>query len=435
MSIALLPEFDLFGRPPVQHCVEREIVTEHRPYTTVADATSPITFHVPCNDNEYINLRDLKLRLQLQFDINKTGDTTSADWSKVAPENFLLHSFFKDIQLEIDDKLITSSQPLYSYKAMIETLIGFTPDAMKTHLQAAGWSDDATDKEHISPTRSNWITPLTSATTGKRKVIDLFGKLYLDMCFQHRALVGGSSLKLTFIPQSNKFYIHNLIEGAKITSTIKDIYLEVTRSKVTPPLREAHIAAMTKSPARYPHTRSEMKVYNLAQGIKGENLDNIVLGTLPRRAVVAFVSHAGFNGAYKLNPYNFKPYNLSYLSFHLDGESYPSRPFTPNFKDGLYLREYLSVFDAYNQWSSDSVCNFRRDTYPYGYALLAVNFSPDSSDGCLGSGHISPAKRGNLRLELKFAEALPEPVNCLIYLEYDANIEIDLDKIVRTNYM
>jgi hypothetical protein len=39
-----------------------------------------------------------------------------------------------------------------------------------------------------------------------------------------------------------------------------------------------------------------------------------------------------------------------------------------------------------------------------------------------------------MRLELKFEKALPDPVTCLLYLEYDNSVRVDYLRNVTTDY-
>jgi hypothetical protein len=41
---------------------------------------------------------------------------------------------------------------------------------------------------------------------------------------------------------------------------------------------------------------------------------------------------------------------------------------------------------------------------------------------------------GNIRIELKFAKALPEAITCFLYLKYDNSVRIDLARTVFTDF-
>jgi len=149
---------------------------------------------------------------------------------------------------------------------------------------------------------------------------------------------------------------------------------------------------------------------------------------LPRRAFVTFVNHNAFNGSYTLNPFNYQHFNLNYLAFYLNGIQYPEKAYTPDFTNGLYIREYLSLFEATNQEETDSCINIDRENFAKGNAIFAINFAPDHSSGCCATGYANPIKFGSLRLQLRFKEALQEAITVLVYLEYDSILEINQER-------
>ena len=157
-------------------------------------------------------------------------------------------------------------------------------------------------------------------------------------------------------------------------------------------------------------------------------VDNIHNGQLPKRAFVAFVDHSAFNGSTLLNPYNYQNFGLCHLAFYLNGIQYPEKPFTPDFDNNLYVREYLSLFEATNQDNIDSCITITRDKFIKGNNIFAVNFSPDLSSGCCVTGHANPLKFGSLRLQLRFKRALDKAITALIYLDYDSLLEINKER-------
>ena len=70
-----------------------------------------------------------------------------------------------------------------------------------------------------------------------------------------------------------------------------------------------------------------------------------------------------------------------------------------------------------------------------GNTLFGFNFSPDTADDCNKVGYVSPIKRGTLRIDLRFASALTETINVLVFCEYDNLIEIDITRNAITDYM
>jgi len=62
--------------------------------------------------------------------------------------------------------------------------------------------------------------------------------------------------------------------------------------------------------------------------------------------------------------------------------------------------------------------------------MLLFDVTPDRA---ASEEHTSHQDNGNVRIELKFAKALPVVITCLIYLEYDGTDLIDYKRVVTTD--
>jgi len=426
---------DLFAVPGIQYAIQANLITEHRPISTI-NSESAITFVFSTANDEYLQLKDLLLRLKLRVNLKKTGGTnpTTTEWTEVSPVNYLLHSLFKQVILTINGKIVTVAPQTYAYKAMLESIFGFSEDARKSHLTSALYSaDSSTSPDEKNAVRNKYINP--GSTTDQGKIVELIGKPHLDLSFQEKALIGGLNIKLEFIPHDPKFYL--IADTDKVLPSVEflDASLFVHRSKVSPLIVQAHERTLQKSNAKYPVCRSEVKTFTVNSGTFSANIDNIVSGQLPRRALVAIVSNSAFNGDYGKNPYNFKNYKVNYITSHIDGLQYPAVPYTPDFTSGAVTREYIGFFEALGQLSTDSVISLSRDDWINGKTIFGFNYAPDFANGCIQEGHTSPFKRGTMGLQLKFTESLSEAINVLVYLEYDNLVQIDSEKNVVTDFI
>ncbi|RWS08782.1 uncharacterized protein B4U79_15200, partial [Dinothrombium tinctorium] len=364
-GIAPLPELDLFGVPPTQTSIERDLYTEHRPIS-ILDSSYAISFIINTASDEYIQLREAMLHLVLQINLHKTDktDVTALDWSKVCPVNNFMHSIFKQIDIEINGKPITCASQTYAYKAYLNTILGFSDDAKNSQLSGVIYeSDDSTDKDKVVSARSAYITPTTVSADGMGKKLDLMGKLHIDLATQGRAILGGSQIKITLIPNDPKFYLQT--PDAKIipSVTFLNASLFVHRSKVSNAIETAHNIALDHGTVKYPYVRNEVKSFNISSGTLSANIDNVISGVLPRRVFVAFVENKSFIGDLSKNPFNFKHFNVNYISCFTDGVQFPSKPYTPNFSEELYVREYMGLFEALNQLTTDSVLCLNRKAW------------------------------------------------------------------------
>jgi len=433
--IAAPSTLDIFSLPPTQYAILSNLVTEHRSISSVT-SDSNISFVITTPRDEYINLKDLLLRLKLKVNLKKVdgGEPSLTDWNEVAPVNYLLNSLFKQVTIEINDKQITVSPQTYPYKAIFESTFGFTKDARTSFLSAAGYQEDSsTNPEVIDTIRNVLINPKHARGTGK--IVELIGKPHLDIAFQERAILGGSKIKIEFVPHEPSFYLR--ADKTKVLPTVDfiDCSLFVHRAKVSQSIVDAHESALKKAPARYPFCRNEVKTFTINSGSLSANIDNIVNGQLPRRAFVAMVTNEAFNGTFDKNPFNFQHFKVNHICSHIDGIQFPSVAYTPNFEKGIYAREYIGFFEAVNQLTTDSTISLDMKKWATGNTIFAFNFAQDFANSCIQEGHNNPRKRGSMGLQIKFGAALTETINILIYLEFDNLIQIDSDRQTYTDFM
>jgi hypothetical protein len=423
----VLPEFDVFGVPGTQAMVERDIVTEHRPIASL-DGSLSAQYEIYSPDDQYIRFDESELYVRMTITPPTLGEADK-DCKVFAVNNFM-NSLIKQLDVSIDDVPITSATQAHSYQSYFDTSFGYSKGAKNSHLSAAGWVDD----EDCKLTLAN---ALINAKIREGKEIDLMGKLSIDLAEQERALIGGSKVSIKLHFNDPKFYLRWLDKESKATEgdkfnptvTFKEATIFLHRSKVYSNLVEAQKKALTLGSAKYPITFTKIKPFTLNRGINDAVIDNIVSGDLPRRIKVALVDNVAYNGSYKHNPFYFEDFNLNHLKAVYNGYPYQSRPFNPDFKNDRYIREMMSLFKAHNQDGCDSTIPINRGNYTLGNVVYAFNFAPDLSTGCV-QGYANPIQQGTLRLELGFAEALPQTVTLLVYMEFDKIIEIDQDKNV-----
>jgi len=77
-----LPEYDLYGVPPTQLIVDRDITTEHRPISVINDSSSPIQFEIHTAVDEYINLSKSEIKISMKISISKANLGTDKDVKK-----------------------------------------------------------------------------------------------------------------------------------------------------------------------------------------------------------------------------------------------------------------------------------------------------------------------------------------------------------------
>src|SRR5215469_18321246 len=159
---------------------------------------------------------------------------------------------------------------------------------------------------------------------------------------------------------------------------ILDANLLIRRVKISPGVLLALARMLSKTTAKYPLTRVEVKTFTIHAGLVGESIDNLILGQLPKRLIVGFVDNKAFNGDRKLNPFNFKNYGVNFFSLYIDGMQIPSRPLQPNFSkdEPLYVEAYHTLFSGTGIHFLNEGNTISRDDYSRGYCLFAFDLTP-----------------------------------------------------------
>ena len=199
--------------------------------------------------------------------------------------------------------------------------------------------------------------------------------------------------------------------------------------RVAPAVSLAHNKGLANSKnATYFYNRGQMISYSIAQGSLSHFNDNLFsTKLLPKFLVVGFVKASAYNGSeLEADPFNFEHFNVSSVGLFRDGQSLPYRElYEPNFKEGLYTREYVKSIVHCTQHLNTNLSN-GIDLEKFangGYTFFTFNLTPDFDYNQRQSPH-----DGNLRLEVKFAEPLAKAINVLIYATFDSELQITKDR-------
>ena len=179
------------------------------------------------------------------------------------------------------------------------------------------------------------------------KTVDLIGHLHCDVFNQDKLLLNSVEVRLKLVRSKDAFC---LMDKSDINYTvhITEATLLVRRVKVSPTVLIAHANTLVSTTAKYPITRVEVKSFTIHNGITGENLENVILGRLPKRIILGFVNNKAFNGDRTLNPFHFQNFSINLLSLYVDGSQIPSKPLQPKFTGNSpqFVEAYHTMFSG-----------------------------------------------------------------------------------------
>ena len=376
-------ELDLFCLPPTQTSILKSRSVEYSPISILG--SGPVEFAVSGSGEDYTDLANTYLRVICK----------------------VLHS---------DGSVLQEGEDI---APVLETLLSFDDSVKRNRLRSALWIDDWRGTREDNDGNSGH-TRRKSCVRGSQ-LVELYGRLHLDLFMQERFLVNGVDMKLKLIRSKPGFVLMG--ERADYQIKLEQVQLYVRKVTLNPVVLLAHTKALNKTPAKYPVQRVETKTYAVTKGSLTANHQNVFMGQIPKRIIVGMVRSESFNGAVKTNPFYFEHNSIDFIALHVNGEQFPSKAFKPDFAEGLFMREYHSVFTDTNM-DGDQSNNIDRADYKLGSTLFAFDLTPDQGD----SGHFNLIRTGNVDVEIHFEQACTTNQNVIVYAQFDNVLEIDKNR-------
>ena len=303
-------ELDLFSVPPTQTSIESAGYVEFNPISSLSDDT-PIEFVVGGSGQDYVDLSNTQLLVRAKIVQANGADIDNNH--HVGPVNLLLHSLFSEVDVKLNDTLVTSTNNTYAYRSYLETCLSYGPAAKKSHLTGSLFYKDSKDyleenNPHADNARNNGFVKRHSFFENSR-VVDMIGYIHSDLFFQDKLLPNEVSMRVRLVRNKNAFCLMSNAANASYKIQIVDCKLYIRKVKLSPSVFVAHAKAFENGNAKYPIRRVICKTFTVPAGNLNCSQENLFAGQLPLRLVIGCVDNDAFNGSYVKNPFNFKHYN------------------------------------------------------------------------------------------------------------------------------
>lgn len=419
-------ELDLFSPPSIQTNILKNEEVAYKPFTSLENQ-STIEFACYGHGDAYLDLSSINLCMKIQITKNDGTLYKETDNDQPGMINNMMHSLFHKVSISLNGKNINSTDGNYSYRAYIEQLLNYGHDAYKTHLELNGWILDTKGLDNLN---MNEGLKSRSNLTKNSNVVEVYSKLHADMLNQPLLLLNNVDLRIVITLNKPEFYLLCNDTDTSIAKII-EATLYVKHITINPNILIAHHKILENTTAKYHYKRNEIKSFTISSGATSISLDNIVLGQLPTNIIFMMVDNDAYTGKRCKNPFNFKHNQITSLTLYMNGVQVPNDPIVMDFSADTYTRAYSTLFTSSGILHTPQGNLITKEMYKNGFFMLAFDLTPDMSSS---ESHCSLSNQGNLRLEARFAQPLNPTKTCLVYLEYDATLEIDKNRNILTNY-
>jgi len=297
----------------------------------------PVESNISEEGEYYIDTSNLFLCASAS--IVKENDENRNEDSEVAPVSNFLHRLWLQIDLSLNNTLVSYSNNSYRTELTSKLCLVTARLQKNSQLSANLWLEDTTDHFDTLDADNAGYRKCKNLTANSSEV-EMMGKLHLDMCFQQHHLISSVDVKLRLIRAKDTFC---LVGDGQYKVKLKDVAVFCPKLRPSDAVRLAHIKALQKSAAKYPLRRVEVKSFTLPRGNLSWTKESMFLGQLPKRLIVGFVDNDAYNGSFQKNPFNFNHYNINFFSLVKDGEQIFSKALQPDF-DNKNSCEATSLF-------------------------------------------------------------------------------------------
>lgn len=370
-------ELDLFSSAPVQNSIESAAFVEFRPVSVLNSQV--IEFVVPESSN-YYDMSQTQLYVKVLVTDDSTGEPvtnkkTNAEGNvvdsdiQIMPVNNFLSSMFKHVGIELNGKIITTSSNNFPYKSYIESLLNFSTDAKMSHMASQLYHPED-EKDLVQPFNGTGFKFRKSFM--KDGKIEVCGYISNELSNQDKLLLNNVNIRMKFYRNTSNFcLVASSLPTSTYTIEIQEAVLIMRRVKVSPSVSNAHALTLQRQlVAKYPVNRIEVKTYTLTTQCRQKNLENIFIGTLPKRVIFGLVSEESTTSIL-YNPFVFEDFGLESVALSSDTHT-DIRIIKTDYSKNEYLQAYNSLFSGTGIHYKDRGNNITRDNYIKGNTLMGM---------------------------------------------------------------
>ena len=404
--------------------LENDVVDSREMVFRPINSGDPLEYNLPPHSTDYIQLQSARHELELKI-VNEDGTdiSTSVD---VAPIPLIGNSIFRQIDVEIDGKLVSSlskNNPGYTDKIQHDLSYQHA-----THAEASFYIQDEKLKADKLNSTDNKGFKTRQLLSDQSKSFHVVCFPAIDLFTTERFFPKNHSISLKFHRAKDEF---SLCKASTVSGNFKIVIvsarLYITYLKLKDDVTSKHDQKMKSgSPGYLGFKRSVLRTIPFPKHQTHFYIPNAFSGSLPKHIIIALVPTAAYNGDYNQNPYLFKNHDLKYLDLKVNGVSTPATPYKPNFSTGKYMREYRALFDNLGiKLTNAGLSNMSGAVFANEKCYFPYDFSKDKTNAF----YLRKAETGAIDVSMEFASENQTELTVLMFATYDSVLIVKDDEL------
>ena len=248
-----------------------------------------IEFDVSSSEQNYLDFANTQLLVNAKITRGNGDDITDAD--DVGEVNLFLHSLLQQVDVSINNVQFSQSAGTYAYRACIESLLSYGPQAKTSQLTAAlhykntAGNMDRPNPDNANAVETNYELQKRVAFTDRGAIVDMIGCNHSDILFQDRYMLSEVNVKVRLVRNKDSFCLMSGEANPSYKVKLISAFLLVRKVQLSPSVFLAHAQALESGLAKYPIKRVVCKTYTMPGNLDG-NHEKLFTGQLSSRLVI-----------------------------------------------------------------------------------------------------------------------------------------------------
>ncbi|XP_032240656.1 uncharacterized protein F54H12.2-like [Nematostella vectensis] len=389
------------------------------PYTPTDEGSEHIEWYIH-PPSTYVDLK--KTHIKMKVKITKADGANLTAGEHAAFVNNAGHTMFRQIRVELNNRVVTLQTDSYPYKAYISNLLNYTREGQESFLVCGIWHKDTAGHMDIAEVSGAGATneglKKLASYTAESAEVGIIIPLDVDIFKSGRYLLSGIPMKIRMEMSKPNFA---LMGGGKfVISPGSTLRLYHVTPLETIALGHAN-ELLHNNLAKYPVTTAVVKTEQVESGKHTIRFNDLWNGLIPKRMVFGIVTNEAYAGSYTKNPFNFHFPNVTNIEVRVNGNETPISNIKNIAGDAIDL--YYMMHEGVNgQAARAKGLNISREEYFGGYGLVVYDFTPAGNSS---SGYFQPQYKGTVSLDLNFSTAPTVVLTVVLYGEFNNTMEID----------